>query len=189
MGIEILYDAMKARIRMKKSCLSKLDISSGPIGLFLSLGCDITTDGAHTLHRMIRKTFGNLEVAFRSPLHSDGMISQTIRSMERVSATSTLRNTGSHSQLIVRLSPPSHLDNTLDVTFLFFAKHVKSHSHMLKDLRILSRISRSLHQRQQSLPIHHPAVAKHILFFCTPLAPNTLYWRAHQGPRHHRSLR
>lgn len=106
-----------------------------------------------------------------------------------MSVTSTLQNTGNHSQLTVRAFFPSDLDNTLDVTFLFFAKHVKSHSYMVKELRILSILSLPSHQRQQSLAIHHSAVTEHFQFLRTPLAAETLYRRAHSRPRHHRPLR
>ncbi|KAK8795387.1 hypothetical protein WA588_004231 [Blastocystis sp. NMH] len=108
LGIEILYDAMKSRLRLKKACFSKLDIS----------GCDITTDGAHTLHRMIRKTYGNLEVVFsNNQINGEGV---GYLYSAKYWESFTIDN------------------NTLDVTFLFFAKHVKSHSYMVKELRILN---------------------------------------------------
>lgn len=38
----------------------------------------------------------------------------------------------------IRRNAFKSIDNALDVTYLLFVKHVKSHSHMLKDLQIMS---------------------------------------------------
>lgn len=39
----------------------------------------------------------------------------------------------------VRRKDDQSIDNALDVNYLLFVKHVKSHSHMLKDLQIMSK--------------------------------------------------
>ncbi|KNB45109.1 hypothetical protein JH06_1628 [Blastocystis sp. subtype 4] len=93
-GLDYLYNTIKSRMKDKKTCFSVLDVAN----------CGITTDGAQILHRMIRKTYGNMDVNFR------------IKSLVTL-----------------------NVDNTLDVAYMFFAKHVRSHSHMLKELRIMSK--------------------------------------------------
>ncbi len=50
----------------KKTCFSVLDVASRTRFIERILDCGITTDGAQILHRMIRKTYGNMDVNFRS---------------------------------------------------------------------------------------------------------------------------
>ena len=59
--------------------------------------------------------------------------------MAKVLAISMLPDIGSPLQLTVKSLIALNVDNDLDVAFLFFSKHVRSHSHMLKELRIMSR--------------------------------------------------
>ena len=64
---------------------------------------------------------------------------QIINSMVKVLAISLLPSIGSPLQSTVESLLVLNVDNTLDVTYMFFAKHVRSHSHMLKELRIMSK--------------------------------------------------
>ncbi len=59
--------------------------------------------------------------------------------MAKVLVISLLPSIGNLLRSIVKSLVTLNVDNTLDVAYMFFAKHVRSHSHMLKELRIMSK--------------------------------------------------
>lgn len=104
------------------------------------IATNLSCIGAKTLHRLIRKSLGTVDVVFKSivlyvliqldnPINGEGVgYLFTAKYWERFIIESVL------------FDFDIRIDNTFDITYMLFIKYFPSHSPVLHDLKILRMI-------------------------------------------------